>query len=76
MVLLRSDFMSKKSYNVPIPSWMNKGEIMKVKGGYKFRDRRYNPFARARGDRFSSREEAEKYQRKFRDRMLEIMKGR
>ena len=76
MVLLRSDFMSKKSYNVPIPSWMNLGEIRKVKGGYKFRNRSNKSWARARGDRFSSREEAEKYQRKFRDRMLEIIKGR
>ena len=44
--------MIKKTYDVPIPSWMNKGEITKVKGGYKFRDRRYNKSARAKGIRY------------------------
>lgn len=68
--------MPKKTYDVPIPSWMNKGEIMKVKGGYKFRDRRYNPFARARGDRYPTRESAQKYQKNFTTKMLNILKKR
>ena len=68
--------MSKKSYDVPLPSWLDLGEIRKVKGGYKFRNRRFKKDARARGGRFSSREEAEKYQRNFRAKFLWARRGK
>lgn len=68
--------MPKKTYDVDIPSWIDLGEIKKVKGGYKFRNRRFKKDARARGIRYPTRESAQQYQKSFRTRMLNLIKMR
>ena len=68
--------MASKPYDVPLPSWMDKGEIVKVKDGYKFRDRRYKKNARASGVRYPTRESAQQHKKSFTAKMLNLIKRR